>query len=387
MNRSAALNHAGRELFARFPEGRTYINAASMTPLPKSAANAMHGHIDRFTCPDFEGADFFDPGNRIRGLLAGLVGGDSARFSLTGSASHGTATLAWNLRLRANELVGERRKVLGVQGQFPSNVQTWQMLESHGFQFEMVPAGPKASDDLLARIDGATALVAVEPLSWTDGRRLDVNRVLGAARAAGALTLLDVTQSTGVDAPLADDLPCDIVVAGGYKWLLGPYGTGFMRLTPELQERLEPLEWNWKNFAGSRDFNRLTEYRRDFASPASKFDHGESSAFIRLAGWEAALTTLAELAPDATAKHTLAFATAVCEALPSEHLITSAVGSEHQASHLFRVAPRDASTFDALSQTLAAAGVEVSRRDGGWRISPHLYNDASHLERLVDVLS
>ncbi|MFT7677429.1 MAG: selenocysteine lyase/cysteine desulfurase [Planctomycetota bacterium] len=381
------LIHPGRELFAPMPAGRTFVNAAYMSPLPLLATEAMQNCITRMACPDFGVEDFFGPGDRVRELLAQVVGGPKERFSLTGSASQGTATIAWNLRLQADELVGKRRRILGVQGQFPSNVQTWMELAAHGFSFEMVEGGPGASERLIEQIDEHTALVATEPLSWTDGRRLDLRAVLGAAKQAGALSLLDVTQSAGADSAMPDDMHCDIVLAGGYKWLLGPYGTGFMRLTRELQEKLEPLDWNWKNFDGSSDFNSLGEYRRDFASLAAKFDHGESSAFLRLAGWEAALKTLIQLTPEAISAHGRAFADALCAALPMDKVSFSDFGGGLQAPHLFRITPRDASQFDALSESLAAAGVEISRRDGGWRISPHVYNHGADLERFVEVLS
>ena len=49
--------------------------------------------------------------------------------------------------------------------------------------------------------------------------------------AAGALTLVDVTQAAGLAA--ADrQLRADYVVGGGYKWLLGPRGTCFFAVSP-----------------------------------------------------------------------------------------------------------------------------------------------------------
>jgi selenocysteine lyase/cysteine desulfurase len=301
--------------------------------------------------------------------------------------SFATATVAWNLRVRANEIVGGRRRILGVAGQFPSNVQTWKLLEEHGFRFDLLPGGEGATARLLEALDGDTALVAIEPLSWTDGLRLDLAALLPRIREAGALSLLDVTQCIGADDPIPEDLPADIVTGAGYKWLLGPYGTGYMRLSPALQERLEPLEWNWKNFAGSRDFNRLTEYRHDFAGPEAKFDHGESSAFLRLAAWEAGLAFLRELGPLTVRRHALAFARAVRSGLDRERFEVSDVESPGQAAHLFRVAPRDPERFDTLSDDLTDAGVLVSRRAGGWRLSPHVYNDERDLERLLSILS
>ena len=358
-----------------------------MSPIPLAGLEAMRGIVDRLASPDFGVDEFFDPPERIRELLAKLVGGEAAAFSLTGSASFGMATLAWNLRVAANELVGERRRIVGLDGQFPSNVQPWRRLEGAGFEFELVPGGEGATDRLLEAIDERTALVALGPLAWTDGRRIDVGALGRRAADCGALYSLDVTQSSGVDASLPDDLQCDLVVGAGYKWLLGPYGTGFMRLSSELQERLEPLEANWKNFARSDDFNRLNDYRPDFYSPAARFDHGESSAFVRLAGWEAALLTLIEIGPANVAEHALSFGKALAEGLDGERFEISAVEAADQATHLFRVAPRDSDQFESLSLALGAAGVSVSQRDGGWRISPHVYNNGADIERFLQVLS
>lgn len=381
----SGLEHPGAALFEPQPPGRTFLNAAYMTPKPKSALAAMHACVDRLASPDFGAEEFFGPLERIRALLARIVGGAPEAYSLVGAASYGMATLAWNLRSRPDALVGARRRIVGVDGQFPSNVQTWRRLADAGFDLILVEPGAGVEERLLLQLDERAALLAIAPLSWTHGGRLDVARLCGAAREAGALSLLDVTQSVGVD-PAIPMERCDVVTGAGYKWLLGPYGTGFLRLTPELQERLEPLEANWKNFAGSQDFNRLTDYADDFASPAAKFDQGESSAFVRLAGWEPGLQTLVDLGEGAIDAHVARVHAAVRDALDGARFEVSPRDPAIQASHLFRVAPRDAADFDPLSERLAAAGVGVSRRDGGWRLSPHVYNGGEDVARFVEAL-
>jgi selenocysteine lyase/cysteine desulfurase len=366
--------------------GRTFINAAYMSPEPIAALEAMRQVLGRMASPDFGPEAFFEPGERVRALLASIVGGLPGAFSLTGAASYGMATLAWNLRVNADELVGPRRRIVGVNGQFPSNVYTWRRLETCGFELVLVPGGEGVTKRLIEAIDEHTALVAFAPLSWTDGLRVDFVTVCRAAREHGALSLLDVTQSAGADSALDDDLPVDVVVGAGYKWLLGPYGTGFMRLTTELQARLEPLEANWKNFEGSSDFNRLTEYADSYAGPAAKFDHGESSAFLRLAGWEVGLEALLEFGEGEVARHAARFAAGVREALDPGRFEISVADPRIQAQHLFRVAPLDSGTFEPLSVALSEAGISISKRNGGWRISPHLYNGLADIDAIAAVL-
>ena len=382
-----SLDHPAARVFPPRPSGTTFLNAAYMTPKPKASLAALHRTIDRLACPNFGAEDFFDPPERVRGLLAQLVGGSPAQYSLTGAVSFGVSTLVWNLRARAEAIVGQRRRVVGVDGQFPSNVQGWRRLEDAGFELVLVPGGSGATESLVNELDERTALVAVEPLSWTDGLRLDLPAVARAAREAGALLVVDVTQSAGVDAPLPDSMPVDVVVGAGYKWLLGPYGTGFLRLDPALAAKLEPLESSWKNFEGASDFNRLGDYLPGPFSTAASFDHGQSSAFVRLAGWEPALQSLVDIGLEEVRAHTARFATAVLEGLDPSRYEVSPVGAPHQATHLFRIAPLDPSDFEPGSRRLAEAGIVVSQRAGGWRISPHVYNGSADLQCLIAALS
>jgi selenocysteine lyase/cysteine desulfurase len=381
------LDHPAARAFPPRPSGTTFLNAAYMTPKPEASLAALHRTVDRLACPNFGAEDFFDPPERIRGLLAQLIGGSPAQYSLTGAVSFGVSTLVWNLRSRAEAVVGGRRRVVGVDGQFPSNVQGWRRLEAAGFELVLVPGGAGATERLLSELDERTALVAVEPLSWTDGLRLDLEAIASAARAAGALVLVDVTQSAGVDAPLQDSVPVDVIVGAGYKWLLGPYGTGFMRLDPVLAGKLEPLESSWKNFEGARDFNRLGDYLPGAFSTAASFDHGQSSAFVRLAGWQPALQCLVDIGLNEVRAHTARFAEAVRAGLDPDRYEVSPVGAPHQATHLFRIAPRSSSDFEPGSQRLAEQGIVVSQRAGGWRISPHVYNGSADLQRLITALS
>ena len=387
MSTISTLRHPAATLFPTRTRDGAFLNAAYMTPLPTKALDAMRDVVDRMARPDFAVDDFFSPIERIRESLARVVGGCARSFSVTGSMSAGASMLAWNLGARADELVGTRRRILGVDGQFPSNVYPWQALEQTGFAMELVASGDGATERLIKRVDSDVALVAIEPLSWTDGRRLDLARVVQAANDAGALTLVDVTQSVGAEPPIPDDVAIDVVVGAGYKWLMGPYGTGFLRLTDALQERLAPLEWNWKNFQGSRDFNRLTEYQREFSSGAARFDFGESSAFLRMAGWLEGLRFLEEVTPAAVGAHGREFARAMRDRLDGDRFTISDVDDEPgQAGHLFRVTPRDERMFEPLAGQLGERGVGISKRDGGWRISPHVYNDETDVDLFIETL-
>ena len=79
------------------------------------------------------------------------------------------------------------------------------------------------------------ALVVLNHASNVTGRVNDVGRWFHQARAVGARTLLDASQSLGHLPVYPTDLRADLVAFTGHKGLHGPPGTGGLYVTPELE--------------------------------------------------------------------------------------------------------------------------------------------------------
>jgi selenocysteine lyase/cysteine desulfurase len=70
----------------------------------------------------------------------------------------------------------------------------------------------------------------------------------------------------------------DFLVTVGYKWLLRPFGLGYLYVAPEHREG-RPLEENWIVRENAGDFTRLIDYRDRYASGARRFDVGQRTSF------------------------------------------------------------------------------------------------------------
>jgi len=66
----------------------------------------------------------------------------------------------------------------------------------------------------------------------------------------------------------------------GYKWLLGPYGLGYLYAAPKWRTTGEPIEYSWLTKNDSENFAGLVNYRDDYRPGARRFDMGGFPGFI-----------------------------------------------------------------------------------------------------------
>jgi len=267
-----------RGLF-EMPEDIVYLNCAYMSPQLRPAREAGERAVSRKSRPwEITPDDFFEEVEELRALFARLVGGDADGVAIVPSVSYGISVAA------ANVSVGEGETIVILEDQFPSNVYAWRALaEQSGAELVTVPR-PEDFDwtrALLEEIDADTAVVAVPNCHWTDGSLVDLARVGESAREAGAALVVDGIQSLGAHPFDVSEVRPDFLVASSYKWLLGPYGVGFMHVGEEYREG-EPIEHNWINRRGSQDFSGLVDYQDAFQPGARRYDVGERSNFALL---------------------------------------------------------------------------------------------------------
>jgi cysteine desulfurase family protein len=95
------------------------------------------------------------------------------------------------------------------------------------------------SQDYETALSRAPRLVALNHVSNVTGAVQNVKPLFAQARAAGAVTLLDASQSLGHMPVNAEELNADIVAFTGHKGLRGPAGTGGLYVAPSVD--LEPV--------------------------------------------------------------------------------------------------------------------------------------------------
>jgi selenocysteine lyase/cysteine desulfurase len=368
-----------RGLF-EIPDGISYLNCAYMGPQLREAREVGERAVSRKSRPwELTPEDFFAEAEEARGLFARLVGGDADGVAIVPSVSYGMAVAANNVA------VGEGEKILLLEYQFPSNVYPWRELAAER-KAEVLTVPRPADHDwttaVLDALDESVAVVTLPNCHWTDGSLVDLVRVGRRAREVGAALVVDAIQSLGALPFDVAEVRPDFLVAGAYKWLLGPYGVGFMYVGEGYREG-KPVEHNWINRRDSEAFARVAEYRDEFAPGARRYDVGERSNFVLLPMANEALRQILAWGVENVAE-TIGGLTDLVEGEAST-LGIEAVPKERRARHMIGLnlgldAPAD------LAARLAAEEVFVSVRGDSVRISPHLYNTEHDVRRLFSSL-
>jgi selenocysteine lyase/cysteine desulfurase len=371
---------AVRDLF-EIPEGITYLNCASMAPQLRSVTEAGLRAVRTKTSPwNLSGPEWFAGSEELRALAARVMGTDSDGVVLVPAASYGIATAAANLPLARGQTI------VILHQQFPSNVYAWyELAKKNGGRVVVAQREPGVdwTEALMRAIDDHTAIVAVPQCHWTDGSKVDLERVGQRARAVGASLVIDASQSLGASPLSLERVQPDFLTAVGYKWLLGPYGLGYLYVAPKWRESGTPLEQSWIARAGSDDFSRLVDHTDAFRPGARRFDMGESPQFVLAPMAIAALQQVLAWGVERI-QQTLSLLTEKVAQLAAD-IDWALLPREQRSAHMIGI--RHAGGIPAgLPQLLHDANVFVSVRGDSIRIAPHLYNDAGDIERLFAVL-
>lgn len=369
-----------REMFD-IPADVAYFNCASLAPLMKSAQEAGREALRLRAEPWRIGIeDWFEGVEERRALFAGLIGSEADGIALVPATSYGLATAAKNLT------ASEGQRVIVIGDDYPSNIYTWRAFSRrYGCVVHTVrrSVGGTWADAVIAAIDTRTAIVAVPNVHWTDGGLLDLVAIGEAARAHGARLVVDSSQSVGALPLDLDAVRPDFLVAVGYKWLLGPFGLGYLYVAPEHRGG-SPLEENWIAREGAEDFARLTDYTDAYQGGSRRFDVGERTFFELTPVANAALRQLATWSVAGVAE-TLSAITGRIEAGAREVGVDVEEASR-RGPHMLGLRLPDAARA-AASEHFKKAGVSVGVRPGAVRVSPHVYTTDEDVDRLLAALA
>jgi len=368
--------------FATF-EGIAYLDAAAQGPLPLAASRAGREALLLKERPwRITSATYVSAVAEVRALGARLLGAREDSVALVTGAGQVVNAVARGLDL------GEGDEVLVARHEFPSNDFPWRWLARRGVRVRVAepdhPVGAVSAEKLAAEIGAATRVVAFAHVSYLHGGRIDPGPVVEAARRVGAVTVVDGTQAAGA---LPFDFGAsgiDVYATSGYKFLLGPYGTGLGLFSPSVLDRLAVTDVNWWSVVGADDHHHLpTDVV--LKAGAQRYDAHEPASFNNLFPLAESLRLLLEATPALVQSHARALCDRLLASLPVGFEPASPLEGAAR-SHIVCLRAGSPKETAAAHERLRGAKVWTALRGDRIRVSPHLYSAPEDVERLLAAL-
>ena len=367
--------------FPALNDGSIFLNSASVGPLPSRTVAALAA------CNRDRARPGLWPIERINAILtearwlAGrLINADESEIALMPNTTTGLNVAARALPLAAGDIV------LTFDREFPANIYPWMRLSDRGVVLERIPVTAEGWPDesrLHERLgDPRVRAVTVSLTQFSNGYTVDLAALSRATRETGRWLVVDAIQAVGQVPVDVQRTPVDFLACGSQKWLLSPWGTGFLYVRKELCTQLEPTFAGWAAFVGSDDYTSLTSYDPRPWPDARRFEL-LTFPVQDFAAMNASVGLLLGVGVEAIAAHTRTLHQPVIEwAARAGATITSPRGA--CGSAILCVKPRrDVATAYA---GLQESGVQCSLREGSIRLSPHLFNTTAELARVAEVL-
>ena len=361
---------------------QTFLDNAKTGALPARAVSALKTWADLraepFRLTTYQDLEVF---RKTRELVSKLIGAKVGEIACMGNTSYGINVASLGLPLESGDVV------LTYEGEYPADVYPWMSLAKKGVKLELIPKKDGLQDEARLLEELKRPEVRVVTMSWVSfstGYRADLATIGRECRKRGIYFVVDAIQGVGAMTLDMSKLEIDVLACGAQKWLLGPWGAGFVYVREGLARELEPAVVGWLAMKSSEDFTRMVDYDFTFYDDARRFQINTLPA-QDFAGLNASLEMFLELGAEAVERHIEGI---VSEAVrwagangDKVRLVTPADPAKRAG--VLAIAPRDPK---AASKALREAKIFHSLREGAIRLSPHCFNTSGEMRRALEVL-
>jgi selenocysteine lyase/cysteine desulfurase len=378
---------------------QVFLDSACVSLAPQRTTEKLRAFLDMAaSCPSGNASqqhlDMDAMRSAARAPLAKLINASEDDIALMERTTQGLNLVAAAIALNS----GDRVVVSDLE--FVAVALPWvQQRREIGIKIDVVPNrdGQILIDDIEAAITANTRVVAISTVQWSNGFLCDLDALSRLCRERGVFLIVDAIQQFGAIPLDVKKTPVDAIACGGHKWLMAPFGCGFLYLSKEFRARVKPPlagylsevepEGGWGAYFQTPTIKPVREY--DFVDSARRWETGGTANYPGAIALAESVGLINEIGIEKVGEHVLCLTDYLIDTLQQQGLKVVTPLERRNRSSIVTFTAGDVEQNVALVDYLQQHKVLVSLRYtsgvGGVRVACHLFNNREDIGRLVEV--
>ncbi len=358
------------------PQDGIYLLNHSVGRMPSSAKQAAtNGYFDIWDRQTSNAwPNWLEGIQEFRMALAALFNASPEEFCPQTNVSSGLSKVLGSLNPKQS-----KKKIVFTENDFPSIGFVLQQARKLGFDLHMIDKTKDVQDVQVWQdaIDSNVVAVLITHVHYNTNRLIPVQAISELAREQGALSIVDVAQSSGV-VPIDFQLwQPDIVVGSSIKWLCGGAGAGFLWMKQGIANQLSPVDVGWFSHADPFEFDI---HNFEYADSSARFWGGTPSVLPYLVAANS-INLIQQIGVESIRSHNWRLSQLFLQGIDARFFVSPSNLEKKGGTSVLKF-----NNQEEAESALKSIGVHYDARAEGIRLSPHIYNTEQEIEAVVDCL-
>jgi selenocysteine lyase/cysteine desulfurase len=316
---------------------------------------------------------------KLKETISRLIHVDKEDVILGNSATYGLHLLANGLEFKKGD------EIILLQNDFPTDILPWLSLCQKGVVVHQLKAQRYvlSLQELEKAISPRTRLICLPLIHSFTGFKQDIKSIGQLCSSRGILCVVNLSQAAGAFEIDLNQWDIDAVVCAGYKWLLGPYGTGFCWIKKEVREQLNYPQNYWISLMDEASLSHEGPIQLKDDHSARRYDVFGTANFFNYVPWQASIEYLLSIGIERVDRHNQILVDHIIDGLDQKRFDLISPQPKNERSNIVVFSYKDEIKNPHLFEYLKGKCFHLALWKNKLRISPHIYNTSQEMDALL----